>query len=85
MNTDYLIAVFRSRQQATAFWSNLRRAGVEAMMISSPAALSRGCGVSVRFRACDWQTVKKQGAWQKMTAFDGFFFFDKTRKRFVPL
>ena len=85
MNTDYLIAVFRSRQQATAFLMSLKRAGVEATMISSPASLARGCGVSVRFPAYEKERVMRQGAWQKMTAFDGFYFYDEEKKRFVAL
>ena len=85
MNTEYLLAVFHSRQQAAAFWSNLRRFGCEAAMISSPASLAQGCGVSVRFAARDLPIAKAHGRWQSMTAFDGFYCYDGEKRRFMRL
>ena len=85
MNTEHLLAVFHSRQQAAAFWSNLRRFGCEAAMISSPASLAQGCGVSVRFAARDLPIAKAHGGWQSMTAFDGFYCYDGEKRRFMRL
>ena len=80
---DSYLAVFRSRQQATAFWMNLQHAGVESTMISSPAPLSRGCGVSVRFSSDAFDTVYRVGGTQRMSAFDGFYSYDPNLRRYV--
>ena len=86
MHTDQsYLAVFRSRQQATAFWMNLQSAGVESTMISSPAPLSRGCGVSVRFEPCDYDRVRQVSGFRKMSAFDGFFFYDPKLRRYFRI
>ena len=47
MNTDYLIAVFRSRQQALRLEAALKREGLPVRMISTPREVALGCGLSV--------------------------------------
>ena len=46
---DYGIAAFRSRQAVLRFDEALRRAGVFTQIITTPRAISMGCGLSVRF------------------------------------
>lgn len=45
----YAIAAFRSRQAVLRFDDELRRAGLVTHMITTPRAISMGCGLSVRF------------------------------------
>ena len=85
MHTEDYLAVFRSRQQATAFWMNLQHAKIESVMISSPAPLSRGCGISVRFDRAAFEQVRRVGGWQRMSAFDGFFYYDVKLRRYLRL
>ena len=87
MNTEYLLAVFHSRQQAAAFWSNLRRFGCEAAMISVRLRRWRRAALAfpVRFAARDLPIAKAHGGWQSMTAFDGFYCYDGEKRRFMRL
>ncbi len=54
---NYGIAAFRSRQQVMRFDSALRRAGIEADIVSTPRDVSVGCGLSVAFDLRDTQAV----------------------------
>ncbi len=45
----YALAVFRSRQHTLEAERALRRAGIRAQAVTTPRALSIGCGLSVRF------------------------------------
>ena len=49
MRDIYGVAAFRSRQQVMRFEAVLRRMGVPAHVVSTPRAISMGCGLSVRF------------------------------------
>lgn len=57
MQEIYAIAAFRSRSQVFMFEGMLRREGVSAGIVSTPRDVSMGCGLSVRFRLEDVQTV----------------------------
>ena len=48
---QYGIAAFRSRQAVLRFDEALRRAGIETQVVTTPRAVSMGCGLSVRFDA----------------------------------
>ncbi|MGI5884243.1 MAG: DUF3343 domain-containing protein [Candidatus Spyradocola sp.] len=50
---SYGIAAFRSRQAVLRFEDMLRRAGVQAQVVTTPRAVSLGCGLSVRFPVQD--------------------------------
>ena len=50
---SYAIASFRSRQAVFRFESVLRQRGVSARIISTPRAVSLGCGLSLRFERAD--------------------------------
>jgi len=49
MNSSFGIAAFRSRTQVLRMEDALRRAGLNAGVISTPREVAIGCGLSVRF------------------------------------
>ena len=53
MEESYGVAAFRSRQQVLVFNNALQRAGIQGRIVSTPRDVSRGCGLSVRFRLED--------------------------------
>ena len=57
MNTSFGIAAFRSRTQVLRMEDALRRAGIDAGVISTPREVAMGCGLSVRFHLADTANV----------------------------
>ena len=57
MNTSFGIAAFRSRTQVLRLEAALRRAGIDAGVISTPREVAMGCGLSVRFHLADASKV----------------------------
>ena len=57
MNTSFGIAAFRSRTQVLRLEDALRRAGLDAGVISTPREVAMGCGLSVRFDLSDYPQV----------------------------
>ena len=57
MNSSFGIAAFRSRTQVLRMEDALRRAGLNAGVISTPREVSIGCGLSVRFDLAQTQQV----------------------------
>ena len=49
MNSSFGIAAFRSRTHVLRMEDALRRAGLNAGVISTPKEVALGCGLSVRF------------------------------------
>jgi len=47
----YALAAFRSRQSVMRFDEVLQKAGIRTQIVTTPHAVSMGCGLSVRF-AC---------------------------------
>ena len=58
MEEKFGMASFRSRQQVMNFERDLRRSGVKTSIITTPRAVSLGCGLSVRFELRDQMAVK---------------------------
>jgi len=58
MQESYGIAAFRSRQQVMRFEDALRRAGVNAGIVTTPREVALGCGLSVRFDLRDGERVR---------------------------
>lgn len=58
MEEIFCIAAFRSRLQVMAFEETLRHAGVMAEIVTTPRAVSLGCGLSVRFEEKDLNRAK---------------------------
>lgn len=48
---SYAVAAFRSRQAVFRFESKLRQMSIRCQIISTPRAVSLGCGLSLRFDA----------------------------------
>lgn len=57
MNQSFGIAAFRSRTQVLRMEDALRRAGLDAGVISTPREVAMGCGLSVRFHLQDTPQV----------------------------
>lgn len=57
MNQSFGIAAFRSRTQVLRMEDALRRAGLDAGVISTPREVAMGCGLSVRFDLRDTPQV----------------------------
>lgn len=53
MMEKFCIAAFRSRLHVLAFERVLRAMGVQASTVTTPRAVSLGCGLSVRFETAD--------------------------------
>lgn len=57
MNSSFGIAAFRSRTHVLRMEDALRRAGLNAGVISTPKEVALGCGLSVRFDLRDTPQV----------------------------
>lgn len=58
MEENFCIAAFASRLQVMAFEEALRSRGMKASIVTTPRAVSLGCGLSVRFEEQDTPRVK---------------------------
>lgn len=59
MQTEYVLAAFRSRQQVQQFVQWLHQAGVQADIVNTPHRIAIGCGVSARFGADDTDRARE--------------------------
>lgn len=66
-------AAFRSRQQATAFESALKKQGVNCRTINTPHEIGMGCGLSVRFTMEDMKVVMAVSDRMHQSALIGFY------------
>ena len=57
MQPTFGIAAFRSRTQVLRLEDALRRAGLDAGVISTPREVAMGCGLSVRFNLAQTSQV----------------------------
>lgn len=85
MNTSFGIAAFRSRTQVLRLEDALRRAGLEAGVISTPREVSIGCGLSVRFSLA--QTPQVMQVYRRLNpgALVGFYRVDDYGTRAMRL
>ena len=58
MEENFCIASFSSRLQVMAFEEALKERGMKASIVTTPRAVSLGCGLSVRFEEKDASRVK---------------------------
>ena len=58
MEENFCIAAFSSRLQVMAFEEALKQHGMKASIVTTPRAVSLGCGLSVRFEERDAVRVK---------------------------
>ena len=58
MSENFCIAAFRSRLHVMAYERALTAAGVKASVVTTPRAVSIGCGLSVRFESRDLEKAR---------------------------
>ena len=58
MEENFCIAAFRSRLQVMAFEDAMKHQGLHASIVTTPRAVTLGCGLSVRFEEADFPKVK---------------------------
>ena len=85
MNTSFGIAAFRSRTQVLRLEDALRRAGIDAGVISTPREVAMGCGLSVRFHLADASKVMAVYRRLKPAALVGFYRVDDYGTRQIRL
>ena len=85
MNTSFGIAAFRSRTQVLRLEDALRRAGLDAGVISTPREVAMGCGLSVRFNLADTAKVLAVYRWLNPSALVGFYRVDDYGTRQIRL
>ena len=73
MNQSFGIAAFRSRTQVLRMEDALRRAGLDAGVISTPREVAMGCGLSVRFHLQDTPQVMQVYRRLNLGALVGFY------------
>ena len=78
MNATFGIAAFRSRTQVLRMEDALRRAGLEAGVISTPREVAMGCGLSVRFELEDAARARQVYAQTRPTNLIGFYRVERT-------
>ena len=85
MSTSFGIAAFRSRTQVLRLEDALRRAGLDAGVISTPREVAMGCGLSVRFNLADTPKVMTVYRHLNPGALVGFYRVDDYGTRQIRL
>lgn len=73
MEDVFCIAAFRSRLQVMAFEQVLKNAGIRASIVTTPRAVSMGCGLSVRFEEKDIVRARQLYQREKLGNLIGFY------------
>lgn len=85
MNSSFGIAAFRSRTQVLRMEDALRRAGLNAGVVSTPREVAIGCGLSVRFDLSQTQQVMSVYRRLNPGALIGFYRVDDYGTRQIRL
>lgn len=85
MNQSFGIAAFRSRTQVLRMEDALRRAGLNAGVISTPREVAIGCGLSVRFELADLPQVMQVYKRLNPSALVGFYRVENYGTRHIAL
>lgn len=85
MNSSFGIAAFRSRTQVLRMEDALRRAGLNAGVVSTPREVAIGCGLSVRFDLSQTQQVMSVYRRLNPGALIGFYRVDDYGTRNIRL
>ena len=72
----YVLAVFRSRNQAVDFYSKLRSQNVRCTLINTPKSANVGCGLSIKLDVVGLNKAKRIIKISDYSAFFGFFSTD---------
>ena len=57
-----MLVVYTARNSTVRLYEILSRSGISAEIVNTPRALSVGCGLSVKFRDCDFPGVRQRVA-----------------------
>ena len=85
MNQSFGIGAFRSRTQVLRMEDALRRAGLNAGVISTPREVAIGCGLSVHFELADTPQVMQIYRRVNPGALIGFYRVDHYGTRQIQL
>ena len=85
MQSSFGIASFRSRTQVLRLEDALRRAGLNAGVISTPREVAMGCGLSVRFDLAQTPQVREVYRRLNPGALIGFYRVDDYGTRNIRL
>ena len=85
MQSSFGIASFRSRTQVLRLEDALRRAGLNAGVISTPREVAMGCGLSVRFDLSQTPQVREVYHRLNPGALIGFYRVDDYGTRNIRL
>lgn len=66
-------AAFRSRQQTTAFLTELKKQGIRCSIINTPHEIGMGCGLSVKFALEDLKAATLVSDRMHQNALIGFY------------
>lgn len=69
---NYTLAVFRTRYSTLNFANILRSFNIPVAIINTPRAISRACGISVKFLSVYYPKVQSIIG-QNLSNFDGFY------------
>lgn len=75
MNKE-VIFVFRARSQTMKLFEVLSRNNVRSVVISTPRALSLGCGLSVKINAGDFAIAAQIVRALSLNTFSGAYYYD---------
>ena len=72
---NYIVIVFSSRKDATAFYDALLTNGYNANIINTPRALAMSCGISVKTTPNAIYAVRALLASRDFSSFAGIFYY----------
>ena len=70
---NYVLAVFSVRTDTMQFYNLLSRAGINAVVVETPKALSVSCGISVKFSKSDFVKARNILTKAKIGSFVRFY------------
>ncbi len=70
---SYLLAVFRSRNQTTAFFQLCASSGIVCAVVNTPREANVGCGISVKFAEGSLAIVRRLLSLHEFGTFAGIF------------
>ncbi len=70
---NYILAVFKSRYSTISFANLLKANNIPVAIINTPNAISKACGISVKFISDYFSKVQTIASRLHMSNFDGFY------------
>ena len=72
----YYLFSFRSRSESMGFFDDIKKAGLSAVLVSTPRSISIGCGLSVKIDTCDLEVCYDLLERCQSNTFLGVFCYD---------